>query len=292
VTIDVAVLAVLFLAGGLGLISGAIRQLAHLGGLVAGWFTARPLAGLVGPLAAKQLGYPLLPTTVACSFACFFVGYIVAVFALRFVRGIGPARRRARMLTRMGGFLLGAAKAAILVFVALSLLAFARSASSSSARLQEGGRALAGDEAGAATRPVRLAAGRERPGRILNAEPATRSRPPGSPWTRSSRRSRATAREGHGGRSGHPPRAAGGGTSPRCSPACASWTRLSDPKADGEADALRRGGGPVTGQAAEGRREARRGSRPRSRRGPRPLRSKGPGSEPRPGGELPAGSRG
>ncbi len=123
-TIDVAVLAVLFLAGGLGLISGAIRQLAHLGGLVAGWFTARPLAGLVGPLAAKQLGYPLLPTTVACSFACFFVVYIVAVFALRFVLGkVLPDGERG-MLNRMGGFLLGAAKAAILVFVALSLLAF------------------------------------------------------------------------------------------------------------------------------------------------------------------------
>ncbi|HEY3449465.1 MAG TPA: CvpA family protein [Myxococcales bacterium] len=123
-TIDLAVLAVLFLAGGLGLVSGAIRQLAHLGGLVAGWLAARPLAQLAGPLAAKQLGYPLLVTTIACSFACFFVVYIASVFALRFVLGkVLPDGERG-MLNRLGGFLLGAAKAAILVFVALSVLAF------------------------------------------------------------------------------------------------------------------------------------------------------------------------
>ncbi|MGC4115876.1 MAG: CvpA family protein [Myxococcales bacterium] len=123
-TIDLAVLAVLFLAGGLGLVSGAIKQLAHIGGLVAGWLAARPLATLVGPLAAKQLDYPLLPTTIACSFACFFVIYIVAVFALRFVLAkIFPDGEHG-WLNRLGGFALGAAKAGILVFVALSLLAF------------------------------------------------------------------------------------------------------------------------------------------------------------------------
>ena len=122
--IDLAVLGILFFAGGLGLWSGAIRQLAHLGGLDAGWFAARPLAQLVGPLLSKELGYPLLVTTVGCSFACFFVVCIGAVFALRLALSkLLPDGERG-MLNRLGGFALGAAKAAILVFVVLSLLVF------------------------------------------------------------------------------------------------------------------------------------------------------------------------
>ena len=124
-TIDLAVLAVLFFAGGLGLWSGAIRQVAHLGGLIAGWFAARPLAQLLGPLAAKQFGYPLLVTTIGCSFACFFVVYVVSVFALRFLLARFLPDGERGTLNRLGGFVLGAAKAAILVFVALSLVVFA-----------------------------------------------------------------------------------------------------------------------------------------------------------------------
>lgn len=123
-TIDLVVLAVLFLAGGLGLASGAIKQLSHIGGLVVGWLGARPLATFVGPFVAKQLGWPLLVATIASSFACFFVLYVASVFLLRFLLGKVFPDGEHGWLNRFGGFFLGAAKAAVLVFVALSLLAF------------------------------------------------------------------------------------------------------------------------------------------------------------------------
>jgi membrane protein required for colicin V production len=122
VTIDLAVLAAIAVFGLLGLFSGAIKQLAHLGGLVVGFLTARPLAALVGPEIAARWRLPPLFTNIAASFVLFFLVYVVAVLLLRFVLGrLLPDGERGG-LNRFGGLLLGAAKAALIAFVALSAL--------------------------------------------------------------------------------------------------------------------------------------------------------------------------
>ena len=120
--IDVAVAFVVFFFGALGLWSGAIKQTAHLAGLAAGWPLARPLAGMIGPLVAKRVGYPLLITTIGCSFVVFFLLYVATVLILRFVlRKIFPDGEHG-WLNRVGGFGLGAAKAALICFVVLSFV--------------------------------------------------------------------------------------------------------------------------------------------------------------------------
>lgn len=120
--IDLAVVVIILFFGGLGLWSGAIRQLAHLGGLVVGYLCARPLGMLAGPLVAQKLGYPLLFTSIGCSFVLFFVVYALCVLALRLLLSkLLPDGERGA-LNRMGGFALGALKAAAIVFVALSAL--------------------------------------------------------------------------------------------------------------------------------------------------------------------------
>jgi len=125
VNIDLVVLALLLLAGLLGLASGAIRQLAHLGGLVAGWFSALPLAQLAGPSVAARYGYHLLLTTVAACFVCFFLVYLAVVLLLRFVLGRVLPDGEKGMADRFGGFALGAVKGAALAFMVVSAVVVA-----------------------------------------------------------------------------------------------------------------------------------------------------------------------
>jgi len=126
-TIDLAVVGIVFALGLFGLMSGAIKQIAHLGGLVAGWLLSRPLALVLGPLAAKKFGYPLLLTTIGLSFVAFFAIYIVTVLLVRLVLArVFPAGEHG-WLNRLGGFFLGAAKAAAIAFVVLSGLVFVES---------------------------------------------------------------------------------------------------------------------------------------------------------------------
>jgi uncharacterized membrane protein required for colicin V production len=121
VKIDVALLAAMAFFGLFGLLSGAIRQLAHVGGLIAGFLLAHPAGQWAGPLIAARLGYPVVLTSIAATFAAFFLLYIAAVFLLRLVLGkLFPDGERGA-LNRVGGFALGAAKAAALAFVVLSI---------------------------------------------------------------------------------------------------------------------------------------------------------------------------
>ncbi|MBI5548731.1 MAG: CvpA family protein [Deltaproteobacteria bacterium] len=121
--IDLAVLALVLLFGGLGLFTGALRQVAHVAGLVAGWYAARPLALLAGPGIARELGYPLLLTTIGCSFVGFFLVYLLTYLLLRFALSrILPEGERSG-LNRLGGFALGVAKGAVIAFVLLCGLA-------------------------------------------------------------------------------------------------------------------------------------------------------------------------
>jgi len=119
--IDLAVLAVLAVFGFFGLLSGAIRQVGHLGGLAAGYLLARPLGHLVGPTAAARLGYPVVLTNIVASLVAFFLVYLAAAYALRFLLAkLLPDGERGG-LNRAAGFALGAAKAAAVLLVMLSI---------------------------------------------------------------------------------------------------------------------------------------------------------------------------
>jgi membrane protein required for colicin V production len=120
--IDLAIVVVVFFFAFLGAFSGAIRQIANLGGLVAGYFGARPLGLLAGPFVAAKFGYPLLFSSIGCTFVLFFAIYLLTVGILRLVLGrIFPDGEKGAA-NRLGGFLLGGAKSGALVFVALSAL--------------------------------------------------------------------------------------------------------------------------------------------------------------------------
>ncbi len=123
--IDVALLAALAVFGLFGLLSGAIRQLAHFGGLIVGALFARSVGQWAGLQLAARLGYPLVFSSLAATFAAFFLLYIAAVFLLRFaLEKLFPDGERGA-LNRVGGFALGAAKAAAIALVALSVASLA-----------------------------------------------------------------------------------------------------------------------------------------------------------------------
>jgi membrane protein required for colicin V production len=124
VTIDLAVLLALFLFGVLGMVSGAVRQLAHLGGIAVGAVAARPLAQLVAPRVVARVHYPSLFVTIALIFALFFVLYVASVIVLRWLLPKVMPRGEQGALNRVGGLLLGAGKAAAIAFVGLSAIVF------------------------------------------------------------------------------------------------------------------------------------------------------------------------
>lgn len=144
-TFDLVVLGVAALFGLLGIVSGAIKQLSHLAGLVLACFAARPLAAALAPFAAQRLGWPPILLNVMLSGVLFIAvaGAGVLVFRSLFAglfrgREDGPANR-------VLGFVLGAGKAAAGMFVALSTLLFfegTKAAAAFDARLQ-GSKAVA-----------------------------------------------------------------------------------------------------------------------------------------------------
>ncbi len=122
--IDLAVAVFVLFFGVMGLISGAIRQLGHIGGLVAGYAGARPLAQLVAPWASKELGYPPLFTNIACTFLLFFGLYVVGTLVTRVVLTKLFPDGEHGALNRFGGLMLGAGKVALILFVILSGVVF------------------------------------------------------------------------------------------------------------------------------------------------------------------------
>ncbi len=89
--IDIGILILLSVFGLFGLISGAIKQLAHWAGLAIGYLVARPLAAHFSPQIAARLGFPGVAVNVGLSVLFFFClylgGTIVAHFVLKKVKG-------------------------------------------------------------------------------------------------------------------------------------------------------------------------------------------------------------
>lgn len=131
-TIDFAFLAFLAVLGLLGWLSGAIRQLSHWAGLALAYFCAPPLAALLTPLVTPRLA-PLLPAKLPLSPAVVNMSLTSSLFSLIFIIGtVVLSVLAGKMIgvhengkaNRIGGFVLGAAKAAVLVFAALAVLLF------------------------------------------------------------------------------------------------------------------------------------------------------------------------
>lgn len=122
--IDLAVAVFLLFFGVMGLISGAIRQLAHLGGLLAAFLGARPLAQILAPIASKELGYPPLFTSIVCTFLLFFALYVLGMLITKVILTKAFPDGEQGALNRFGGMLLGAGKVGLILFVILSGLVF------------------------------------------------------------------------------------------------------------------------------------------------------------------------
>lgn len=129
---DFAFLAFLLVLGLFGCLSGAIRQLTHWSGLALAYVCARPLAAKLTPMVTPRLA-PLMPPKIQLSPAVVNMGLSSVLFSAIFllatvVLSVLAARTIGRLensrLNRAGGFLLGAAKGAVLVFAALAVLLF------------------------------------------------------------------------------------------------------------------------------------------------------------------------
>jgi uncharacterized membrane protein required for colicin V production len=122
--LDMIILGLLALFGVMGILSGAVKQLAHWAGLILGFCAARPLASALAPLAARSLGWPPVLLNVILSCLLFLLlsavgAALTHLLIARFLRGHeNGAGNRAL------GFILGAGKAAAGIFVALSALLF------------------------------------------------------------------------------------------------------------------------------------------------------------------------
>jgi membrane protein required for colicin V production len=120
VTLDLAVLGLVLLAGVAGAMSGMLRQVLRLAGVVAGWAAAR----WVAPLVVLQLQAPSAATRALVTAATFLVAWMVAaVVARAILRAVQGEAEEPGGLDRALGALLGAAKGTLVAWILLSLLA-------------------------------------------------------------------------------------------------------------------------------------------------------------------------
>jgi membrane protein required for colicin V production len=120
VNLDLAVLGLVLLAAVAGAVSGALRQVLTLAGVVAGWAAARFLA----PHLVRQLQAPSASTRVAVVAATFVVGWVVAaLLAGAVLRAVQGEAQRPGWFDRLLGALVGAAKGGLVAWVLLALLA-------------------------------------------------------------------------------------------------------------------------------------------------------------------------
>lgn len=125
--IDLVILGVALLFGLLGAASGAARQVANVAALAAGFFTARPLgAALADRLDAVSRAPRLAVVVGATLFVFLAVALVVRMAVLGLLRRVlhGGEDREDRGLDHALGFILGAGKVLIVVYVLLCALTF------------------------------------------------------------------------------------------------------------------------------------------------------------------------
>ncbi len=120
VTLDLALLGLVLLAAVAGAVSGALRQVLTLAGVVAGWAAARFLA----PRVVQQLHAPTALTRALVTGAAFVVAWmLVAMLARAIVRAVQGEEESPGGFDRLLGALLGVAKGVLVGWVFLALLA-------------------------------------------------------------------------------------------------------------------------------------------------------------------------
>jgi membrane protein required for colicin V production len=121
-TLDLAVLGLLLLFTVAGAFSGALQQLAKLAAVLAGWLVARRAAP---PLAALAWGARPPPWARSVAAAVIFVvmAVLVGLAGRAVARRLHGPSGRPGALDRAGGALLGGAKAALVAWLVLSILA-------------------------------------------------------------------------------------------------------------------------------------------------------------------------
>jgi membrane protein required for colicin V production len=126
-TIDLVILGLLLFFGIAGAITGAAKQIANVAGMAVGGFVSRRLGPILGPkLAVAMGGVPMLLGVIAATGLVFLVVWLATRFALYYFlqRLMSGREQENRGVDRTLGFVLGAAKVGIIVYVVLSALTF------------------------------------------------------------------------------------------------------------------------------------------------------------------------
>ena len=121
-TFDLGLASITLLFGVLGMRSGAIRQLSHWIGLACAYLFSGPLASALTPAAATQLHLPAIGVKVALSLLLFTTLALLASWLVHAVLVKATGGAEDGRWDRVGGFVLGAGKGAVL---AIALLAVA-----------------------------------------------------------------------------------------------------------------------------------------------------------------------
>lgn len=118
------VAAALGLFGLMGFISGALRQLSHLIGLILGYAAMHFFAGLLAPMAAARFGWSPALAQIGASLALFYGVYAAAAFIAHLMLEKVLGIKKRSFWDQAGGLVLGAGKAAAAVYVLLSAVVF------------------------------------------------------------------------------------------------------------------------------------------------------------------------
>jgi membrane protein required for colicin V production len=120
VTLDLALLGLVLLAAVAGAVSGALKQVLTLAGVVAGWAAARWLA----PWVTHRLDAPSATSRAVVTAVTFVVAWLLVAAASRAIRrAVQGEEGRPGGFDRALGALLGAAKGTLVAWVFLALLA-------------------------------------------------------------------------------------------------------------------------------------------------------------------------
>lgn len=127
-SLDLWILAALGLFAAIGYYTGAIQQFSHWIGIVIAYLCAKPIAALLAPVLAERMGWPPALAAVGLSAVSMPVVLVIATLIARgILNAVIPGEQRNRP-DRLAGFVLGAGKAGVLAWAALSvILAFEKS---------------------------------------------------------------------------------------------------------------------------------------------------------------------
>ena len=123
-TLDLVVCGLILFFALLGALAGGFLQLANVVGLVLGGAVARPAGLRLGPLAAAHWKAPVILGVLGVSVLAFFITYAVSLAFFRIILRRAGKSPTLSGLDKLLGFLLGGAKAAMILFVLLSALIF------------------------------------------------------------------------------------------------------------------------------------------------------------------------